>query len=66
MPKMKTHKGTAKRVRITKTGKLLRRRAFGNHLLTKKSKSRKRVIKTEALITGKIAKNIKRAIGASS
>ncbi len=66
MPKLKTHKGTAKRVRITKTGKVLRSRAFGNHLLTKKSKSRKRVIKTEAAITGKIAKNIKRAIGASS
>lgn len=66
MPKLKTHKGTAKRVRITKTGKLLRRRAFGNHLLSKKSKSRKRVIKTEATITGKIAKNIRRAIGASS
>lgn len=66
MPKLKTHKGTAKRVKITKTGKLLRRRAFGNHLLTKKSKSRKRVIKTEAQITGKLAKNLKRAIGASS
>lgn len=65
MPKLKTHKGTAKRVKITKTGKLLRRRAFGSHLLAKKSKSRKRVIKTEAEITGKIAKNIKRAIGAN-
>lgn len=64
MPKLKTHKGTAKRVKITKTGKLLRRRAFGNHLLSKKSKSRKRVINTDAEITGKIAKNIKRAIGA--
>lgn len=66
MPKMKTHKGTAKRVKITKTGKLLRSRAFGSHLLAKKSKSRKRVIKTEAVITGKIAKNVKRAIGANS
>ncbi len=64
MPKLKTHKGTAKRIKLTKTGKLLRRRAFGNHLLSKKSKSRKRVIKTEAQVTGKLAKNIKRAIGA--
>lgn len=63
MPKLKTHKGTAKRVKITKTGKLLRNRAFGNHLLSKKSKSRKRVIKTEAVVTGKQARNIKRAIG---
>lgn len=65
MPKMKTHKGTAKRVKVTKTGKLLRRRAFGSHLLAKKSKSRKRVIKTEAAITGSLAKNIKRAMGAN-
>lgn len=64
MPKLKTHKGTVKRVKLTKTGKLLRRRAFGNHLLTKKSKSRKRVIKTDATITGKAAKNIKQALGA--
>ena len=63
MPKLKTHKGTAKRVRVTKTGKLMRSRAFGNHLLSKKSKSRKRVIKTEAEITGKLAKNLKRAMG---
>lgn len=64
MPKLKTHKGTAKRVKITKTGKILRERAFSNHLLSKKSKSRKRTIKTEAEITGKIAKNIRRAVGA--
>jgi large subunit ribosomal protein L35 len=63
MPKMKTHKGTAKRVKLTSTGKLTRRRAFGNHMLSKKSKSRKRNIKTPALITGGMAKNVKRALG---
>lgn len=63
MPKMKTHKGTAKRIKITSTGKLTRRRAFGNHLLAKKSKSRKRNINTSALITGAMAKNVKRALG---
>jgi large subunit ribosomal protein L35 len=60
---MKTHKGTAKRVKLTSTGKLTRRRAFGNHMLSKKSKSRKRNIKTPALITGGMAKNVKRALG---
>lgn len=60
---MKTHKGTAKRVKLTSTGKLTRRRAFGNHLLAKKSKSRKRAINTSATITGSIAKNVKRALG---
>jgi len=63
MPKMKTHKSTAKRIKITSTGKILRRRAFGAHLLAKKSKSRKRAINTPALVSGGQAKNIKRALG---
>jgi len=63
MPKMKTHKGTAKRVKITGTGKITRQRAFGAHLLSKKSKSRKRAINTTAVVTGGIAKNIRRALG---
>lgn len=63
MPKLKTHKGTSKRVKLTATGKVTRRRAFGGHLLAKKSKSRKRAINTTATITGKIEKNIKRSLG---
>ena len=63
MPKLKTHKGTAKRIKVTSTGKLLRRRAFGAHLLAKKSKSRKRRINSTAEITGGERKNIKRALG---
>ena len=63
MPKMKTHKGTAKRIKVTSTGKLTRRRAFGGHMLAKKSKSRKRNIKTTAFVTGAMAKNVRRALG---
>ena len=63
MPKLKTHQGTAKRVRKTPTGKLLRNRAYAGHNLSGKSESRKRVISTSATIKGKIAKNIKRALG---
>ena len=63
MPKMKTHKASAKRIKLTSTGKLTRRRAFGAHLLAKKSKSRKRRINTTATVTGSTAKNIKRALG---
>ena len=63
MPKLKTHRGTAKRVRTTGTGKLLRRRAFGHHFLAGKSESRKRVIATPAPIEGKTAKNVKKALG---
>lgn len=63
MPKIKTHKGTSKRIKITPTGKVLRRRAFGSHMLAKKSKRRKRMIGTVAEITGKPVKNIKKVLG---
>ena len=63
MPKLKTHKGTAKRFKITSTGKITRSRAFGGHMLAKKSKSRKRNINTSATVTGRMAKNIKKALG---
>jgi large subunit ribosomal protein L35 len=42
MPKMKSHRGAAKRFRVTKTGKVLHAKATGNHMLTKKSSSRRR------------------------
>lgn len=42
MPKTKTHRGAAKRFVVTKTGKIRRRKAFGNHILEKKSSTRKR------------------------
>lgn len=64
MPKLKTHSGTKKRVSITKTGKVVRRRASGNHFLEKKSASRKRNFTGMQTVTGKQAKNIKRQLGA--
>ncbi len=42
MPKMKTHRGAAKRFTKTGTGKIRRRKAFLSHILTKKSPKRKR------------------------
>jgi large subunit ribosomal protein L35 len=45
MPKNKTHKGAKKRMRFSATGKLMRRRAFASHLLTKKSANRKRKLR---------------------
>ncbi len=63
MPKLKTHKGTAKRIKVTGSGKLVRERAYGNHILAKKSKARKRNIKSSASVDGKIAKNVKKALG---
>jgi large subunit ribosomal protein L35 len=63
MPKLKTHKGTSKRINVTSTGKLTRDRAFGNHMLSKKSKSRKRAISKVAIVSGSMAQNVKRALG---
>lgn len=42
MPKLKTHKGAAKRFKKTGSGKILRRHAFARHILTSKKRSRKR------------------------
>lgn len=63
MPKLKTHRGTAKRVKISPSGKVIRRRAFGNHFLQKKSAARKRVIATEATIVGAVKNRVKKALG---
>lgn len=64
MPKLKTHKGAAKRIKITSGGKLLRRNAFRNHFLEKKSASRKRNYTKSTPIKGKTEKTIKRQLGA--
>ena len=45
MAKNKTHKGAKKRIKVTGTGKLMRRRAMGSHLLTKKSANKKRKLR---------------------
>ena len=41
MPKLKTHKGASKRFKKTGTGKVVRNRAFGRHILTSKPRKRK-------------------------
>lgn len=63
MPKLKTHSGTKDRVKVTKTGKLLKRHSARNHFLQKKSASRKRTFAGTEEITGKSRKNIKRKLG---
>ncbi len=42
MPKMKTNSSAKKRFRVTKKGKVMRGHAYHSHLLTKKSKKRKK------------------------
>jgi large subunit ribosomal protein L35 len=63
MPKMKTHSATAKRFRVTRKGKVLHRKATGNHMLTKKSGSQRRRIEgmAEVQATGE-QKKIKKLL----
>jgi ribosomal protein L35 len=63
MPKMKTHKGSAKRFRRTGTGKIMRAKAFKSHILTKKSQKRIRGFRKEAELTPGDAKVVSQRIG---
>ncbi|MDR0880092.1 MAG: 50S ribosomal protein L35 [Clostridioides sp.] len=51
MPKMKTHRGAAKRIKKTGTGKLKRAKAFRSHILTKKSPKTKMNLRKAAIVT---------------
>ena len=63
MPKMKTHRGMAKRVRKTGTGKLMRAKAFKSHILTKKSPKRKRNFRQEGEVAKADTKVVERQLG---
>lgn len=63
MPKQKSHSGIKDRVKITKTGRVLIRKSYRNHNLSKKSGSRKRTFRTFNQLEGKVAKSIKRNLG---
>lgn len=59
---LKTKKGVAKRFKLTKKGKIKHPHAGKSHLLTHKTKSRKRGLKKAALLSQKLIKNIKRLL----
>jgi len=63
MPKMKTHKGTAKRFKLTGSGKLKRGKAFKSHILEKKSAKRKRKLRKTTLVHPSDQKAVKRMLG---
>jgi large subunit ribosomal protein L35 len=64
MPKMKSHRGAAKRFKVTPTGKIRRRRAFANHLLESKAAKRKRRLRRpDALVSDNDTKRIRRMLG---
>jgi len=51
MPKLKTHRGAAKRFRTTATGKVKCGHSHARHILTKKSKKRKRYLDIDVIIS---------------
>jgi large subunit ribosomal protein L35 len=63
MPKMKTHRGAAKRFHVTGTGKIRRRKAFRAHLLEKKPSKRTRRLARGAEVTGGDRKRLERMLG---
>ena len=63
MPKMKTDSGARKRVKVTGTGRMRRRKAFRSHLLEHKSSTRKRRLARETDFAQGDARQVKRMLG---
>lgn len=62
MPKMKTHRGAAKRFKKTGGGEYKRFRAFGSHLLEKKSPRRKRRLRKSTTISASDYKRVQQML----
>jgi len=62
MPKIKTKSGAAKRFKKTARGKIKRKKAFASHILTKKSRKRKRNLRKSSTVNPSDAKNIRKLI----
>jgi large subunit ribosomal protein L35 len=62
MPKMKTNRSAAKRFRLTARGKIRRNQAFVRHILTKKTRKRKRNLRSTTLVAAVDAPRIKRIL----
>jgi large subunit ribosomal protein L35 len=62
MPKMKTHRGAAKRFKKTASGRIKRGSAFHSHILTKKSQKRKRNLRGTTMLAKSDEKRVKRLL----
>ncbi len=65
MPKQKTHKGLAKRIKVTANGKVKHRRAGSGHLMSSKNAKRRRRLSSPSVTEIKTAKNMKIMLGAN-
>ena len=59
MPKMKTHKSSAKRFKVSKSGTILRSKAYKSHILTKKTTKRKRNLRKSTSVSSADVKKVK-------
>ena len=62
MPKMKTHRGAAKRFKKTASGKVKRGHAFTSHILTSKTPKRKRKLRQNTTLAKSDEKRVKRLL----
>lgn len=62
MPKIKTHRGAAKRFSLTGTGKVKRSKAYASHILTTKTKKRKRNLRKSTILDYTNEKSIKKIL----
>jgi large subunit ribosomal protein L35 len=62
MPKLKTHRGAAKRIRITGSGKFIRNKANRGHLLTGKPSKRMRALRKSSLVPEVLLSSIKKML----
>jgi large subunit ribosomal protein L35 len=62
VPKLKSHRGAAKRFKVTGGGKVLRGHAMANHILTKKTTKRKRNLRKRAVVSPGFARIIKKLL----
>ncbi|NLY91036.1 MAG: 50S ribosomal protein L35 [Firmicutes bacterium] len=63
MPKMKTHRGAAKRFTLTGNGKIKKNKAYRSHILEKKAPERKRNLRKAELVSPADERRIKRMLG---
>jgi large subunit ribosomal protein L35 len=63
MPKLKTNRAAHKRFRVTGTGKIKRTKAYGSHILTKKSSKRKRNLRKGTTVAASDARRVRRMLG---
>jgi len=62
MPKMKTNSGAKKRFTLTATGKIKRKHAYKSHILTKKSKKRKKRLTKVTMMNNSDARRMRQLI----